>query len=56
MKALLSKATGGPETLSFEEAHCAPVQPQQLLLDVKAAGVNFFDVLIIEDKYQARPP
>jgi NADPH2:quinone reductase len=56
MKAVLSKTVGGPEALSFEEISLAPPLPQQLLIDVKAVGLNFFDGLIIEDKYQARPP
>jgi NADPH2:quinone reductase len=56
MKAVLSKAVGGPESLSFQEFEIAAPAPHQLLLDVKAVGVNYFDLLIIEDRYQARPP
>jgi len=55
MKAVLSKAVGGPETLVLEELPDPVAGPGQVLLDVKACGVNYPDVLIIEDKYQFRP-
>jgi NADPH:quinone reductase len=55
MKALLSISRGGPETLSFDEVPPPLPEPHQILLDVKAVGVNYPDVLIIEDRYQFRP-
>jgi NADPH2:quinone reductase len=55
MKALLSISRGGPETLSFDEVPPPLPEPNQILLDVKAVGVNYPDVLIIEDRYQFRP-
>ena len=57
MKAVLSKVTGGPETLVYEDipAPDAP-KPGFATIDVKAVGINFPDVLMIEDKYQAKPP
>ncbi len=55
MKALLSKAPGGPETLVLEEMAEPVAGPGQLLVAVKACSVNFPDVLVIEDKYQFRP-
>ena len=56
MKALLSRTPGGPETLTLEEVP-APVPGRgQLLIGVRACGVNFPDTLIIEDRYQLRPP
>jgi len=56
MKALLSTTAGGPETLSLDEIPPPAPQAQQLLVDVKAIGVNYPDVLIIQDRYQYRPP
>jgi NADPH2:quinone reductase len=56
MKALLSKAVGGPETLVLSDIPSPEVMPGLAVLDVKAVGVNYPDVLIIEDKYQFKPP
>src|SRR3954468_8041659 len=55
MKAVLSKEVGGPETLVLEELPDPVAGPDQVLIDVKACGVNYPDVLIIEDKYQFKP-
>ncbi len=55
MKALLSTATGGPETLTLGELPRPTAGAGQIVIDVKACAVNFPDVLIIEDKYQFRP-
>jgi NADPH2:quinone reductase len=55
MKALLSKAVGGPETLVLEDVPSPEAKPGQAVVQVKAIGVNFPDVLIIEDKYQFKP-
>jgi len=55
MKALLSHAPGGPETLRLEEVPDPQAGPGQLLLRVKACAINYPDVLIIEDRYQFKP-
>ncbi len=55
MKALLSTAPGGPETLALTELPDPVAGPGQLLVRVKACAINYPDVLIIEDKYQFRP-
>src|SRR5205807_10045543 len=55
MKALLSKSVGGPETLVLEDLPRPQPGTGQVLLSVKACGVNFPDTLIIEDKYQFKP-
>ena len=55
MKALLSKAVGGPETLVLEEVPSPRPRPGFAVVSVKAVGVNYPDVLIIEDKYQFKP-
>jgi len=56
MKALLSHEPGGPDTLRLTELPDPVPGPGELLVRVRAAAVNYPDVLIIEDKYQFRPP
>ncbi|HEX5183377.1 MAG TPA: NADPH:quinone oxidoreductase family protein [Allosphingosinicella sp.] len=56
MKALLSEAPGGPETLVLRDLPEPEPGPGQLLVRVRAAAINYPDVLIIEDRYQFRPP
>ena len=57
MKAIVCKAYGPPDSLRFEEVGDAPVPGSgQVLIRVVAAGVNFLDTLIIEGKYQVKPP
>ncbi|WP_120994310.1 NADPH:quinone oxidoreductase family protein [Stutzerimonas urumqiensis] len=56
MKAVLCKAFGPPETLTFEEVANPTPKKNEVLLQVHAAGVNFPDTLIIEGKYQFKPP
>lgn len=55
MKALLSTAAGGPETLELLEIADPVAGPGQLVIAVKACAINYPDVLIIEDKYQFKP-
>ena len=56
MKAMLSKSVGGPQTLVLEEMPDPTPGAGEVLLAVKACGVNFPDLLIIEDRYQFKPP
>ncbi len=56
MKALLSRQAGGPETLTFEEIADPTPGPTQVLIAMRACGLNFPDALVIRDLYQLRPP
>lgn len=56
MKAVLCKAFGTAETLVLEDIPAPEPKKNEILLDVHAAGVNFPDTLIIEGKYQFKPP
>jgi len=56
MKAMLSKAVGGPDTLVLEDLPDPAPGAGEVLVSVKACGVNYPDVLIIEDRYQFKPP
>lgn len=55
MKALLSTAAGGPETLEMTEIDAPVAGPGELLVAVKACSINFPDALIIKDMYQLKP-
>jgi NADPH2:quinone reductase len=55
MKAMLSRQVGGPATLTLEELSDPRPGPGDVLLAVKACGVNYPDLLIIEDRYQFKP-
>jgi NADPH:quinone reductase len=56
MKALLCQQYGPPENLVVAEI--ADLQPNEgeVVIAVKACGVNFPDTLIIQGKYQFKPP
>ena len=56
MKAILCKAWGGPETLVLEDIASREPAAGEVKIGVRAAGVNFPDVLIIQKKYQIQPP
>ena len=56
MKAILCKAWGGPETLVLEDVASREPASGEVRIRVRAAGVNFPDVLIIQKKYQIQPP
>ena len=51
MKSMFSIATGGPETLVLTETDTRAPQAGQVRVQVKVAGVNFPDTLIIRDLY-----
>ncbi len=55
MRAVLSKAPGGPETLSVEDIMDPTPRPGEVVIEVKAIGINYPDTLIIEDRYQFKP-
>jgi len=56
MKAVLCKQFGPPESLVVEEVAEPVAGKGQVVVAVKAASVNFPDVLIIQNKYQVKPP
>jgi NADPH2:quinone reductase len=55
MKAVVCKEWGLPDTLVIEDLPDMVPAPGQVAINVKAAGVNFPDVLIIQNKYQFKP-
>ena len=56
MRAVVSRTAGGPETLTVADLPDPEPGPGEVVIDVKACGVNFPDALIIEDRYQFKPP
>ena len=56
MKAVLCKAYGPPDLLVIEDLPSPVAGPGDVIVSVKAASVNFPDVLIIQNKYQTKPP
>src|SRR5262249_7309042 len=56
MRAVLCKAYGPPESLVLEDVPSPTPEPGEVVVAVNAAGVNFPDVLIVENKYQLKPP
>jgi len=56
MKAVLCKAFGPPESLVIEDIEPPRPGKAQVVISVKACGVNFPDTLIIQGKYQSKPP
>ncbi|AFT85845.1 NADPH:quinone oxidoreductase family protein [Paraburkholderia phenoliruptrix] len=56
MRAIRCNQYGPPESLTVEDLPDLEPPPGHVVIDVKAASVNFPDVLIIENKYQFKPP
>ncbi len=56
MKAVLCTSFGLPETLVLQDTQSPKIESDDVLIQVKACGANFPDVLIIQDKYQFHPP
>jgi NADPH:quinone reductase len=55
MKALLCRTLGPPEALTIETVDRPTAGPGEAVIRVRAAGLNFFDTLIIAGKYQYKP-
>jgi NADPH2:quinone reductase len=56
VKAVLCKQWGDPDSLVVEEVESRPPGAGEVRLRVRACGVNFLDTLIIQGKYQVKPP
>jgi len=55
MKALICPSLGPAENLAVMEVEAPTAGEGEVLVDVAYAGLNFFDTLLIEGKYQVRP-
>jgi NADPH:quinone reductase len=55
MRAVLCRAFGPPESLTVEDLPDPTPGPGTVLVDVACTALNFFDTLIIQNRYQVRP-
>jgi NADPH2:quinone reductase len=55
MKALLCRQLGSADLMAIETIASPEPRANEVVIKVKAAGLNFFDTLIIAGKYQYRP-
>ena len=56
MRALVCEAFGPPESLKLRQVEVPEPGPGEVLIKAAVAGVNFPETLIIENKYQIKPP
>jgi len=56
MKAVVCRQFGPPETLAVEELDPPRAGAGEVVVRVRAASINFPDVLIIQNRYQFKPP
>jgi len=56
MRAIVCRRWGKPEDLAIEDVTLPKLEPDQLRVQVKAAGVSFASSLVIAGKYQRKPP
>jgi NADPH:quinone reductase len=56
LKAILCRQYGLPDTLTLEDQPSPAPGPGEVVVRVRAASLNFPDLLIIQNKYQLKPP
>jgi NADPH2:quinone reductase len=56
VKAVLCREYGPPDRLVVQEVPSPTPGPGEVVVSVKAASLNFPDLLIIQNKYQVKPP
>jgi NADPH2:quinone reductase len=56
MRAVVVDRWMEPSELRVSEAPEPQLRPGALAIDVKAAGCNFFDILMVQGRYQSKPP
>src|SRR5690349_5739071 len=56
MQAIQVSQTGGPEVLTSVDLPVPTPKPDEALVDIKAAGINFIDVYIREGRYPTPLP
>jgi NADPH2:quinone reductase len=55
-KAVVCRELGPPESLRLETFASAPLAPGEVRVAVRAAGINFPDILMVAGEYQLKPP
>ena len=56
MRAVVVDRWMEPSELSVQEIPEPEIPPGHVLVDVRAAGCNFFDILMVQGRYQVKPP
>src|SRR5262252_4747448 len=56
MRAMIARQWCEPAELDYAEAPEPRPQPGEVLIETRAIGCNFFDILMVQGKYQVRPP
>jgi NADPH2:quinone reductase len=56
MRAIHCREWGAPDILRLEEAESPSLKPHQVRVQVRAAGVNFADRVMVGGSYQVKPP
>jgi NADPH2:quinone reductase len=56
MKAIQVKQTGGPEAMDLVDLPVPQPQPNEAVVKIQAAGVNYVDVYLREGRYKAPLP
>ena len=56
MKAVLCSRYCGPDELELADIPDPVAAPGEAVIAIKAAALNFFDLLMIQGKYQIKPP
>jgi len=56
MKAILCSQFCGPDDLVLADVPDPVAAPGEVVIAIKAAALNFFDLLMIQGKYQIKPP
>jgi NADPH2:quinone reductase len=55
MRAVICRAWGEPEGLVVEDVAPPTPGPHEVVIDVKATGVNYADAIMVAGRYQTRP-
>ena len=55
-KAVICRELGPPESLRLENFASVPLKPGEVRVAVRAAGINFPDILMAAGQYQLKPP
>jgi NADPH2:quinone reductase len=55
-KAVVCRELGPPESLRLEIFESLPLKPGEVRVAVRAAGINFPDILMVAGEYQLKPP
>src|SRR5437660_7903824 len=56
VRAVVCRSLGAPEMLRLEEIPSAALKPGEVRVAIRAAGINFPDVLMAAGEYQLKPP